>query len=69
MWVMAELAAKAAASFIADSKVTILYEEVDVELLPFECLSQPLRYDSALERNALYSRNVPPGQCLVGRNK
>ena len=34
MWVMAELAAKAAAYFIADSNVTDLYEEDDVELLP-----------------------------------
>ena len=35
MWVMAKLAAKAAASFIADSNVTDLYGEDDVELLPF----------------------------------
>ena len=33
MWVMAELVAKATASFIADSNVTYLAKE-DVELLP-----------------------------------
>ena len=44
-WVMAELVAKATASFIADSNVTDLSEENGVELPPFECVSQPLRGD------------------------
>ena len=38
MWVMAELAAKAAASFIADSNVTYLDAKYVVELLSFESL-------------------------------
>ena len=48
------LAAKAAAGFIADSNVTSLCEEDDVEAPPFELLG-PNRYSVtyALKRNAL----------------
>ena len=38
MWVMAELAAKAAASFIADSNVTSNSSEVGVSAMSFEWL-------------------------------
>ena len=67
---MAELEAKAAASFIADSNVTDLYDEDVAELLPFQA-SNPNSCALAceLKRNALESSNVPPGQCLVGHSK